>query len=56
MSSQRIRLLLLDDHVLFRRLRYLASETDFETVADTSRRFGIDIVLLDFDLEDETVW
>lgn len=64
MSSQRIRLLLLDDHVLFREglRRLLASETDFETVAECGTlaeglvalsRFGIDIVLLDFDLEDE---
>lgn len=65
MSSQRIRLLLIDDHVLFREglRRLLTSETDFETVAECGSlaeglaalsRFAIDIVLLDFDLEDET--
>jgi DNA-binding NarL/FixJ family response regulator len=65
MSRQRIRLLLLDDHVLFREglRRLLVSETDFEAVAecgtlaeglDALARFAIDIVLLDFDLEDET--
>src|SRR5437868_4289445 len=61
---QRIRLLLLDDHVLFREglRRLLVSEPDFETVAecgmpaealDVLSRFAIDVVLLDFDLEDE---
>jgi DNA-binding NarL/FixJ family response regulator len=62
---QRIRLLLLDDHVLFREglRRLLVSESDFETVAecgtlaealDVISRSVIDIVLLDFDLEEET--
>jgi two-component system nitrate/nitrite response regulator NarL len=65
MPSPRIRLLLLDDHVLFREglRRLLVSETDFETVAecgtlaealDAVSRFAVDIVLLDFDLEDAT--
>jgi DNA-binding NarL/FixJ family response regulator len=65
MPSPRIRLLLLDDHVLFREglRRLLVSETDFETVAecgtlaealDAVSRFAVDIVLLDFDLEDDT--
>ena len=64
-NNQHIRLLLLDDHVLFREglRRLLESETDFETVAergtlaeglDVLAREPIDIVLLDFDLEDET--
>jgi DNA-binding NarL/FixJ family response regulator len=62
---QPIRLLLLDDHVLFREglRRLLVSEADFVTVAECSTvqealevlsRATIDIVLLDFDLEDET--
>jgi len=62
---QPIRLLLLDDHVLFREglRRLLISEADFETVAECSTlaealqvlsRAPIDMVLLDFDLEDET--
>jgi DNA-binding NarL/FixJ family response regulator len=62
---QRIRLLLLDDHILFREglRRLLVSETDFETVAECSTlaealavlaRAEIDIVLLDFDLEEDT--
>ena len=61
----RIRLLLLDDHVLFREglRRLLVSETDFETVAECGAlpealeaisRNAIDIVLLDFDLEEDT--
>jgi len=61
---QRIRLLLLDDHVLFREglRRLLVSEPDFETVAEcgTPRealealsRVPVDVVLLDFDLEDD---
>ncbi len=61
----RIRLLLLDDHVLFREglRRLLVSEADFETVAECSTlaealevlpRAMIDIVLLDFDLEEDT--
>jgi len=64
-NSQRIRLLLLDDHVLFREglRRLLVSETAFETVAECSTlaealevlsRIPIDIVLLDFDLEEDT--
>jgi DNA-binding NarL/FixJ family response regulator len=63
--QQRIRLLLLDDHVLFREglQRLLVSESDFETVAECSTlaealavltRSPIDIVLLDFDLEEDT--
>jgi DNA-binding NarL/FixJ family response regulator len=59
-----IRLILLDDHVLFRESlsRLLASEPDFEmaghcgTVAealDLLRRTAVDVVLLDFDLGDE---
>jgi DNA-binding NarL/FixJ family response regulator len=62
---QRIRLLLLDDHVLFREglRRLLVSEPDFETVAecgtpaealDFLSRSPVDIVLLDFDLDNET--
>jgi DNA-binding NarL/FixJ family response regulator len=62
---RRIRLLLLDDHILFREglRRLLVSETDFETVAecgtpvealDVLSRHEVDIVLLDFDLEDDT--
>jgi DNA-binding NarL/FixJ family response regulator len=62
---QRIRLLLLDDHVLFREglRRLLVSETDFETVAECGTaaealaalaRSPVDIVLLDFDLDNET--
>ena len=65
MPSPRIRLLLLDDHVLFREglRRLLVSETDFETVAecgtlaealDAVSGFAVDIVLLDFDLEEDT--
>ena len=62
---QRIRLLLLDDHVLFREglRRLLVSETDFETVAECGTaaealavlaHSPVDIVLLDFDLDNET--
>jgi DNA-binding NarL/FixJ family response regulator len=62
---QPIRLLLLDDHILFREglRRLLASERDFETVAECGTaaealavlaRTEVDIVLLDFDLEDST--
>jgi DNA-binding NarL/FixJ family response regulator len=59
---ERIRLLLVDDHVLFRQSlsRLLASEEpDFEVVADCGtadealgvlERWTIDVVLLDFDL------
>jgi len=65
LKMQRIRLLLLDDHILFREglRRLLVSEPDFETVAECgtpkealealSRR-AVDVVLLDFDLEDDT--
>jgi DNA-binding NarL/FixJ family response regulator len=60
-----IRLLLLDDHILFREglSRLLVSEPDFETVgqcgtpAEALRVLAqspVDIVLLDFDLEDDT--
>lgn len=60
-----IRLLLLDDHVLFREglRRLLVSEPDFETVAECGTptealealsRSTVDVVLLDFDLEDDT--
>jgi len=62
---KRIRLLLLDDHVLFREglRRLLISEPDFETVAECGTpaealevlaRADVDIVLLDFDLDNET--
>jgi DNA-binding NarL/FixJ family response regulator len=62
---QRIRLLLLDDHVLFREglRRLLVSEPDFETVAECGTpaealeflaRSPVDIILLDFDLDNET--
>ena len=61
---ERLRLLLLDDHVLFREglARLLASEPDFEMVAqvgtasealDVLGRSPVDVVLLDFDLGDE---
>jgi DNA-binding NarL/FixJ family response regulator len=60
-----IKLLLLDDHILFREglSRLLVSEPDFETVAmcgtpsealEILARSDVDIVLLDFDLEDDT--
>jgi DNA-binding NarL/FixJ family response regulator len=60
-----IRLLLLDDHILFREglSRLLDSESDFEMVALCGtpaealvvlNRSAVDIVLLDFDLEDDT--
>jgi DNA-binding NarL/FixJ family response regulator len=60
-----IRLLLLDDHILFREglSRLLESERDFETVAlcgspaealEVLAHSSVDIVLLDFDLEDDT--
>ncbi|HYL36912.1 MAG TPA: response regulator transcription factor [Bryobacteraceae bacterium] len=60
-----IKLLLLDDHVLFREglSRLLVSEPDFEMVAlcgspgeaqEALSRSAVDVVLLDFDLEDET--
>jgi DNA-binding NarL/FixJ family response regulator len=61
MRMEPIRLLLVDDHVLFRQSlsRLLASEPDFEVVADhgTAREAldvlqheNVDVVLLDFDL------
>ena len=61
---ERIRLLLLDDHVLFRESlsRLLASETDFEMAGhcgdaaealELLRTTQVDIVLLDFDLGGE---
>ncbi len=61
----RTRLLLLDDHVLFREgvSRLLASENDFEVVGqggtpleglDVLSRTAVDIVLLDYDLETDT--
>ena len=61
---QRIRLLLVDDHPLFREglARLLASEPDFEMVAqcgtategiEVLSRSDVDVVLLDFDLGDE---
>jgi DNA-binding NarL/FixJ family response regulator len=60
-----IRLLLLDDHILFREglSRLLVSEPDFETIAQCGTpaealavlaHSAVDIVLLDFDLEDDT--
>ncbi len=62
---QRIRLLLLDDHILFREgmRRLLLSEPDFEIVAECGTpsealkalsHSAVDIVLLDFELEDDT--
>jgi DNA-binding NarL/FixJ family response regulator len=62
---QPIRLLLVDDHILFREglRRLLVSEPDFETVAECGTpaealavlaRSPVDMVLLDFDLEDDT--
>jgi DNA-binding NarL/FixJ family response regulator len=61
---ERIRLLLIDDHVLFRESlsRLLALEPDFDMVADCSTtrealdildRRGVDLVLLDFDLGED---
>ncbi len=61
---QRIRLLLVDDHPLFREglARLLASEPDFEMVAQCGTtvealqllgRSEVDVLLLDFDLGDE---
>lgn len=60
-----IRLLLLDDHLLFREglSRLLVTEPDFELVGqcgtpsealDILTRTSVDIVLLDYDLEDDT--
>ena len=62
---QPIRLLLLDDHILFREglSRLLVSERNFETVAqcgtpaealEVLSKSAVDIVLLDFELEDDT--
>jgi DNA-binding NarL/FixJ family response regulator len=62
---RRLRLLLLDDHVLFREglRRLLVSEPDFETVAECGTpaealevlsRTAVDVVLLDFDLGEQT--
>ena len=64
-NMQNIRLLLLDDHVLFREglRRLLVSEADFKTVAECGTlaealgvlsKSEIDLVLLDFDLEEDT--
>ncbi len=61
---ERLRLLLLDDHILFREglARLLASEPDFEMIAQCSTttegllilsRSDVDVVLLDFDLGDD---
>jgi len=61
---QRIRLLLVDDHILFREglARLLASEPDFEIVGQCGTsteglqllsRSDVDVVLLDFDLGNE---
>jgi DNA-binding NarL/FixJ family response regulator len=65
LGNEPIRLLLLDDHILFREglSRLLVSEPDFETVAQCGTpaealaalaQSPVDIVLLDFDLEDDT--
>ncbi len=62
---QRLRVLLLDDHVLFREglRRLLVTEPDFESVSECGTpaqalevlsRTPVDVVLLDFDLGDET--
>ena len=62
---RRLRLLLLDDHVLFREglSRLLVTEPDFETVAECGTpaealevlsRTTVDVILLDFDLGEET--
>lgn len=61
----RLRLLLFDDHLLFREglTRLLETEDDFEVVAqcgtapealDALRRTEVDVVLLDYDLESDT--
>src|SRR5215469_13487599 len=65
MTMQRLRLLLLDDHVLFREglRRLLVTEPDFETIAECGTsaealevlsRSAVDVILLDFDLGEET--
>jgi DNA-binding NarL/FixJ family response regulator len=62
---RRLRLLLLDDHVLFREglSRLVESESDFEVVAqcgtttealDALTRVAVDVVLLDYDLDSDT--
>lgn len=62
---QPLRLLLLDDHVLFREglRRLLVTEQDFETVGECGSsaealevlsRTAVDVILLDFDLGEET--
>jgi DNA-binding NarL/FixJ family response regulator len=62
---QRLKVLLLDDHVLFREglRRLLVTESDVESVAECGAaaealevlsRTAVDVVLLDFDLGDET--
>ena len=64
-KMQPIRLLLLDDHILFREglRRLLITEPEFEAVAECGtaaealavvKRETIDVILLDFDLEEET--
>ena len=64
-NMRRIRLLLLDDHILFREglRRLLITEPDFEVVAECGtapealtavRAKDIDVILLDFDLDEET--
>lgn len=65
MHMRHLRLLLLDDHVLFREglRRLLVTEPDFETVAECGTsaealevlsRTAVDVILLDFDLGEET--
>src|SRR5215471_8300975 len=60
-NTEPIRLLLLDDHILFRESlsRLLSSESDFEIVGDCGaaaealevlRHSLVDVILLDFDL------
>jgi DNA-binding NarL/FixJ family response regulator len=64
-SSTQTRLLLVDDHLLFREglVRLLATESEFELVAQCStvldafsvlKHQEVDLVLLDFDLGEET--
>jgi DNA-binding NarL/FixJ family response regulator len=64
---ERVRLLLLDDHMLFRESlsRLLESEADFEIAGhcssvqealDVLRRRSVDVVLLDFDLGQESAF
>lgn len=65
MDMKPLRLLLLDDHVLFREglRRLLVTEPDFETVGECGSsaealevlsRTTVDVILLDFDLGEET--